>query len=514
MTDHIDTRFSRTLGVAKKLVGQELNADYVYSKSVILTGESAALSTENGKWCFVDALRLLCRVVGHLTVVLPAVSPEFQSEVRQLCENLWSKNPIVFLDRATSPDFEAAAAVLNIGYTAEASRSWTSINSNGWVARVTSGTQSLPDSCAQPNPIAALMAASLGVTEVFKRVFEVSEEVAPLLEMVEFSLYELSTDPTNIGPELPSVIAIPDAVLFGAGAIGNAIALVLSQLPITGRLHVVDKQKFANENLETCSQTERKGWIGEPKAERLALWLKENSRLDATGQMNLIADAVSTREFKALAVDLVLNGLDDVQARHDAQMLWPAIIVDGGINEVGAAVVQHRLFQPTMACLLCSFKLPEENVQEMQRKVTGLAASSLLEQNRQITDEDVARADANSQPWLREMVKKKRTVCSVISEALVELGVNAEDGFQPSAPFVAAAAAALVVGEAIKALCHPEIDPPQKYMIGSLFLGPDTSIKLTQSPLTTCRCVVHKTLIERSHAERQRMKCWPQSILG
>jgi hypothetical protein len=49
------------------------------------------------------------------------------------------------------------------------------------------------------------------------------------------------------------------------------------------------------------------------------------------------------------AASLILNGLDDVNARRATQRLWPSVIVDGGINEVGAAVVQHRLDRPESA---------------------------------------------------------------------------------------------------------------------------------------------------------------------
>lgn len=502
MSQQIDIEQSRTLGVAQRLTGMQVNANLVYSKTVILTGEATALSTQNGKWCFIDSLRLLSRVVGNLQVVLPEVESEFKDEVQQLCRALWARQPIAFFYADTKPELTTAAAILNIGCATKHNLPWTSINSCGWVARVTSGIEALPASYGQPNPVAALMAASLGVSEVFKRIFEVSAEKAPLLDKVEFSLFDLCINPTGIGPELPERILIPDSVLFGAGAIGNAIVLTLSQLPLLGRLMIVDKQDYAKENWETCCQTESEGWIGYPKALRLASWLREHGRLDVTGQKNLIVDAISTSEFQAMSIDLVLNGLDDVQARHDAQMLWPSVIIDGGINEIGAAVVQHRVAKPEMACLFCSFKLPEENVIQKQRKVTGLDTSSLEEQNREITEEDVAKADADRRPWLKEMLKAKRTVCSVISEAFKTLGVDAEEGFQPSAPFVASAAAALVVGEAIKALCYPEIRPIQRFVMANLFLGPDASARLSQNPSTGCRCVVHRNLIVSANANR------------
>ncbi len=505
MNEQIDHDKSRILGVASKLAGQKLNAETVYARIVVLTGEEETLATENGRWCFVDALRLLCRVVGRLTVALPNVDAEFELEIRGLCDRLWARSQIEIVNYGLYADFSTAVAVLNVGSRARPGLPWTTINSNGWVARVSSGAQPLPASCKQPNPIAALMAASLGVSEVFKRVFQISEEKAPLLDRVEFSLFDLSNSPSGFGPPLANEVLLPDTVLFGAGAIGNAVALVLSQLPLVGNLHVVDKQDYASENWETCTQTERTGWVGEAKATRLALWLKQHSRLKVTSQKNLIATALSTPELKTMNVDLVLNGLDDPRARHDTQRLWAATTVDGGISEVGAGVVQHRLSHADMACLICSYEIPTVNVLEQQSKATGLSIAALMEGDRLITEADVQLAPSEHQDQLREMVKAKRKICSIVLD-LKGIGIDAEDGFQPSAPFVASASAALVVGEALKAICFPETKTAQQFLFGNLFLGPESGIAMRRGPSAKCRCVVHRKLLEAEHSKRQAIR--------
>lgn len=219
----------------------------------------------------------------------------------------------------------------------------------------------------QPNPIAALMAASLGVTEVFKRIFGVPPNVAPLLEKVELSLFDHSTDPGFLGPILPESILLPDTLQVGAGAIGNGITLLMSQLPFEGRLHIVDNQDYQDENHGTSVLLEKSGWIGNSKAKQLAEWLKLQSNLYVTGDKVSITNALDSKIVKSMSVDLILNGLDKVQARHDTQLAWPSIIIDGGINETGAAVVQHRLDERGLACLICSFKLPEQNILDVQR---------------------------------------------------------------------------------------------------------------------------------------------------
>lgn len=495
---------SRPLGVAKNLIGRELDETQVYSKSVVLTGEPKVLKTANGHWCFMNSLRILVRVVGQLTVVLPPGFDELEHEVRQCCTENALRETRIQVSSLPTTALVHADAILNIGCHVDSNLPVTSINSNGWVARVSSCSGAMPSDVGQSNPIAALMAASFGVTEVFKRILGVPDEIAPLLEYVEFSLFELTTEPLSLGPEIPNKILFPDTLIVGAGAVGNGIALLLSHLPIQGCVHFVDKQNYQDENLGTSILLAREGWVRQPKAVKLASWLSSNSAIRATGERSLINDALAGEQVKSLAVDLVLNALDDVQARHDSQLIWPAVMVDGGINEVGAAVVQHRLDKRGLACLRCSFELPKVDHQALQQEMTGLSATSLADQNRPLEESDIAEAAPSMRPWLRTQMQEGRTVCSVVTEAgLRRLGVNVEDGFRPSVPFVATAAAALVVAEAVKSQIFPRASYPQWFSLGSMFLGPAASAAVARHADPSCLCVSQRKLIDRL----RQMRC-------
>lgn len=495
---------SRSLGVAQSLVGGLVNEKLVFSRSVVLTGESEALKTKNGYWCFVDALRLLVRVVGQLTICIPPGFAELESEARQLCTESFLRGEARFITADSHSSLPHADAILNVGFQVFPSLPWTSINSNGWIARISSGNQELACSMDQPNPIAALMAASLGVTEVFKRIFGVPADVAPLLEKVELSLFDHSTDPSSPGPDLSERILLPDTLQVGAGAIGNGITLLMSQLPFEGQLHIVDNQDYQDENHGTSVLLERSGWIGDSKARRLAEWLKLRSKLCVTGDKASITDALDSKIVQSMSVDLILNGLDKVQARHDSQLAWPSIIIDGGLNETGAAVVQHRLDERGLACLICSFKLPQQNILAVQQQLNGLNETTLSDQGRLLTKEDIDNAAPDKRDWLGAMLGEKRTICSVVSEAgLHRLGVNAEEGFRPSVPFVATAAAAMVIAEAVKALVFPGTPYVQRFTIGNLFLGPQSLAKSSRYADQTCICFRRRPLIV---SLRQRRK--------
>lgn len=498
----VDTEkaISRPLGVARKLTGDSIDQATVYGKVVVLTGDRHVLLSQNGHWCFMDALALLSRVVGNLVVMLPGDVPSLSAEVTEFCQRAWHHGSLQIVYNVDQKLLDSADAILNVGTRSESSRPWTVVNSNGWVARVSSGRESLPDDVDQANPIAALMAASFGTTEVFKRIFGVSEEVAPLWERFDFSLFEQTTTPTSYGPRLPDEINIPDTLMIGSGAIGNGIALITARLPLRGRIHIVDKQDYADENLGTCILMEGTGWVGHPKAVRLATWLDERSALTVSGEKALIESAKSGAMAASLAINLVLNGLDDAEARRTAQDLWPKVIVDGGINEMGAAVTQFRLDQQGHACLKCWFETEKVDERQEQSRLTGLSIDSLNDGGRQLTDEDIQTATEDKQAWLRERKQEGKTLCSIISEAALtsRLGVDVEDGFTPSVPFIATAAAAMVMAEAIKALEFPSAPIVANFQIASLFIGPEeSSIKISRFPSRTCQCVAHRTAIER-----------------
>lgn len=506
MSSADDITFSRPLGVARALGAAGLSEDDVLAKTVILTGDRGALNTSNGRSCFLNSLRLLCRTVGPLSVVLPRGVPVFEQEVRRLAGQLWSRRSVTVLLEGEPLHANSAAAILSIGFSGNRDARWTTINSNGWVARVSSEPLTLlPSDMQQDNPLAAMMAASLGVTEVFKRVYEIPGEVAPLLGLTQFSLFELSTSPSGLGPPLPSEITLPDTLLVGAGAIGNAVALLLSQLPVGGRLHIVDKQAFGRENLGTCVLLDLISWVSEAKAERLAAWLSSNSKLSCTGEAVLIADASSGEYLPGMAVDLVFNGLDDVQARHDAQLLWPTVLVDGGINAIGVAVVTHRLDQPSGACLRCTFSLRAADQRALQAQLTGLSVASLdAGLDRQLTELDVEAAAEAKRDWLRQRMKAGKTLCATITEAQQSLGVQFAGGFRPSVPLVASAAAAVSVAQALKTLLFPDAPFVQRFQMESLFIGPETSVSLHTDARTTCECVAHRRIIEQLASQRAR----------
>ena len=169
-------------------------------------------------------------------------------------------------------DLGSFDAVLSVGTSVKPSLPWTTINSNGWLARVSSGTRSLPADVAMENPVGALAAASLGVGEVFKRLIRLRPERGEMLDGFSFSLRTYRAGETDCGLPLPSSLDV-DLLLVGGGAIGNGTVRLLSQLACRGRIDIVDSQTYGEENLGTCLLMGTHD-IGASKAQTLATHLQ------------------------------------------------------------------------------------------------------------------------------------------------------------------------------------------------------------------------------------------------
>lgn len=498
---------SRPLGVAQDLAATVLDAKTVYARKVVLTGELQTLSTPNGRSCLLTAMRLLSRVVGPLCVALPHGLPDLESEARALGDAVWSQGDVQVCGYSEDC-FVDAIAVLNVGNQVRDDLPWTCINSNGWIARCTSTSTRIPEDCDQANPLGAMMAASAGVAEVFKRVYGVPAEFYPLMDCEQLSLYTLDPDRVDVGPPLPETVRLPNTLMLGAGAIGNALALLMSQLPLEGKVHVVDKQAFGPENFGTCCVLDEDSWLSVSKAQNLADWLKEQSggKLEATGEQARIADLIDAGTLKPKRIDLVINGLDDNQARHDVQRLWPSLLVDGAINSFGAAVVTHRLDLPSWACMQCTFELPHKDALKKQAKATGLGADSLKgDTNRQISDADIDAAAPEIRDALRAGRQAGATLCSMLPGllALQRMGVELDEGFRPSVPFVASAAAALVMAQVLRRLCWPETRFVHEFQIADLFRGFHTSLSLYRRASMSCPCTQRRSMILQLASRRQ-----------
>jgi len=468
-------------------------------KSVLLTGDPATLATKNGALCFLNSLRLLPRMVSHVDVVLPSLSNDLLCRAKALAVAIQFGQQVNFLDHVVG--WDRYDAILNVGTSVRKDLPWTVINSNGWVARVSSGGQSIPGDSDVYNPVGALGAAAFGVADVFKRLIKLRSNRAELFNGLQFSFYDYSTSPVAIGPDLPKQLRMPASLLAGCGALGNGIALLISQLNPVGVIWLVDLQKFGDENLGTCVLLGPDG-VGQDKVKYLEEFLKTTPRLAVYPLCSDVEVARKELEGKGFFPKFVFGGFDNVPARHQLQEFWPDCIFDGAIGDFGAQVCTH-VWADDQACLKCQFvEISQESHLTIGSRLTGLAAERIANAEDVVTHDDVVRAPDHFKDQLNKQVGKK--ICSVIEEASAKaLSSEAQKkNFSPSVPFVACVSAALVVGRALRQILDKKSVRPARFMFDVL-VGPDGGESLSESPRKTCKCVTHKTAIQQWRSVRE-----------
>jgi len=207
------------------------------------------------------------------------------------------------------------------------------------------------------------------------------------------------------------------------------------------------------------------------------------------------------REARAVPA-VVLNGLDNISARHQVQRtLWPDIIVDGAIGDFTCQVSRHP-WPDDVACLMCLFREPAGAAAEvLQMQATGLGLERVSVPDSLVAASDVEKAPGEKQDFLRSRIG--RPICSVIQEGIA-LKISAEQqqkGFEPSVPFTACFSACMVVAEMIAHLMKwPSVLAPRFQF--DFLMGPAYGQELPQARRADCICARHKN-IERMRAARR-----------
>lgn len=489
-------RLSRIVKTVVRLGSAGKDAHLFADKPVLLTGEADVLATANGCEALLFSLRLLVRISRAVDVVLPPGCGALAEEAQTLAREI-GLGGVVRTDETL--DFDSYVAILSIGRTARPELPFTVINSNGWLARVSSGTTSLSGDCAQGNAIGARLAANLGVAEVFKRIAATKPQRGPLLDNLLFSGFTCACGSEDPGPILPDELVLPTFLIGGCGAIGNGITELISALHARGTGVTVDKQAFGEENLGTCVLM-RVADTGAPKAEVMAATLRA-AGFDVTGVTGAIADIVPRLGNDLPYPAVVLGGVDKIEPRHELQRLWPDVYVDGATSDLGCQVTRHA-WGENAGCAICVFELPTVSSDAVALRLTGLQPERLHDPDAHVEPSDVEAAKTPEQKaWLQTHLGQR--ICSVVPAAVLAT-ISTEihpDNFEPSVPFVAGLAAAFVVGELVKVATGTASMLEPRFQMDAL-QGPERGGFYAEDRDPQCECVTRAKNIERVRARR------------
>lgn len=225
------------------------------------------------------------------------------------------------------------------------------------------------------NPIAGLHAAALAAGEAFKTAYqEELSGIQPIEEPLRYDILRFQrTERPVHEPLIPQQLHIDQALLVGAGAIGQAFVTSIALLPeVTGSLRIVDPDQSDEGNIQRSMLAHRENQ-GVPKAQLCRNALVRNHGLlqigIPTSAPKVMTDYQGYRSMTDGRIDepLVVTAVDSAQARRDVQAGLPKVILDGW-TEVQEGLLGYGIGRFTLddphGCLSCFHHPPDDEPEE------------------------------------------------------------------------------------------------------------------------------------------------------
>ncbi|GEM_PF-1645301 len=326
--------------------------------------DAADADTFSAQATALTAVNLLARLFRRLVIVapdgavadqrLPFVTGPLGAALISFAERV---HPDVYATVAAVPSPDST--ILHIApFTAATCAASVYCGGTGWLACVSrcplTGRKARDDA----NPIGPLVAAVLGVAEIFKVAF--SDLVPRMIpaDGIRFSALTYGADANDPGPPLGSIM-LPDTTLVGVGSIGSGFLWGLAHLPaIEGRLAIVDPDMLAAHNPDRAILV-----FDDAAARKLpkAAWARDTvqpslPRLAMSSFQGTIREYVDTLP-PDYRLPLAVSAVDSIKARRDIQDSLPRHILNASTGPTRVEVSRHG-FGDGGPCLYCLY-LPE-----------------------------------------------------------------------------------------------------------------------------------------------------------
>jgi hypothetical protein len=367
---------------------------------------------------------------------------------------------------------------------------WLRVVPDGYGAHLASCEGGEIDIGRPANAVGSVLAAAFGAAEAFKLAAEVLPGRCRRHTSLSFCPVSL-TDDLTVAPELTGGEEL-DLALIGTGAIGTAVALILSELGLRGHVILCDPERFGPENRGTYSLGGEREAAGRPLKVDLVGDILEASGLQVTKvpePSDALIKRVDVREMSCPPI--VITALDSVPARHGTQALWADHIIDGQTGDTAAGLA---VATPEGPCLRCFFAEPLHGssfLVELSER-TGIPIERLKHGDELLTEGDLALVTPEQRDQLFGT-----PICGLANA----LGLTDADpdGFRPSIPFVSQIAACLAVGRALSLLLGDH--PKNNWFQLDVLQGPNGGSEVMK-PTTECYCQTRADLVQRIRENR------------
>lgn len=355
------------------------------------------------------------------------------------------------------------------------------------------GTRTAVIRAARPgNGLGAIYAAALGGAEVFKHTAGVLAGRRVLHRHLQFCPVSLSND-LMAAPGMPNITL--DLALVGVGAIGTGVALILSELPLGGRILTVDRQRFAPENRGTYSLGGSADALAAPwKTDLVKGALHRFSVTPFNASIEELIEAVDAGS--APWFPTVVTALDSAEARRDAQRLWPDRLIDAATGDTMLGLHDHR--HGLDPCMMCAFPVRRDQPSGADKVADrlGLPTELLAQADTLLSEDHLAGLTDDQRRFLEPHLG--RPMCGLArATGLTDLG----GGYMPSVPFISLQAACLSVGRLLGA----QMGMPSRYNFVQYdgIFGPQMATTEMMRPRDGCICTARSRILEQVRARRQ-----------
>lgn len=279
-------------------------------------------------------------------------------------------------------------------------------------------------------------------------------------------------------------VCLEDAVLLGAGAVGNGFLRGLRHIDVRGRLTVIDPKNVRNGNLNRCLYFSE---LDEELPKALQLALRAQADFGGLVLEPLVGDFAAYMR-SAKRVRRVIVAVDTRDARRRIQDAAPLEVIDASTTEAKEVIVYSHV-QPTRgACLACIYKLaPEES--SRKRDIAASLGISAEDIEGELIDEAVAAKIVLARPELSSQ-KLVGTAFETLFKGLCGMDVVRTDGGkQVLAPFafVSNLAGVMQVIELLRLEAFPHEEKRGNYFYMSPWSPPNVRARKFRKPDGECR---------------------------
>ncbi len=279
-------------------------------------------------------------------------------------------------------------------------------------------------------------------------------------------------------------IILDDAVLIGAGAVGNGFLRAVRHLDIRGVLTIADPKKVGAGNPNRCLYFDTTD-VEQPKAFCLA----EKAQSDFE-HLKLAPEEMTFRDLvkRRSRIRRAIVATDSRRVRRSIQKDLPVEVLDASTTDASAVVV-HSHRQPTdRACLACIYRHVPDELARARDIASGLGLAVNDVTDNDLIDEAIAEKIVKAHPGLDANALVGKAFDSLFKQLCGAQVLVSPTGAQVLAPFafVSNLAGALLALELARFESGAETSSHNNYLNLSPWHSPHSKIRSRRERIPEC----------------------------